>query len=150
LLLQEFRHQLDEQEAVSGTRYTLTAAIPGGNIHSTGSWELPQVAKTVDWIDLMSFDYHGNWDAVTAFNSPFAFDPAEPPVGGGAIQWTWSTAGSVAYFLANRVPANKIVDPSAVRLRIALVRALGLRGAWAWEISNDDNANDLVNAMTGH
>jgi hypothetical protein len=31
---------------------------------------------------------------------------------------------------------------------VALVRALGLRGAWAWEISNDSNANDLVNAMT--
>ena len=25
---------------------------------------------------------------------------------------------------------------------------LGLRGAFAWEISNDDNAHDLVNAMT--
>ena len=40
------------------------------------------------------------------------------------------------------------VDPAAVRERIALVDALGLRGAFAWEISNDDNAHDLVNAMT--
>ncbi len=243
LLLQEFRHQLDEQGAVAGKHYTLTVAIPGGNIHSTGSWELPQVAKTVDWIDMMSLDYHGSWDPITAFNSPFAFDPNEPPVGGGAIQWTWNTAGSVAYFLANRVAPNKIVvgipfygkeytgvgpahdglyqphgavpandtptyhdlvdtgladpnltpigptvatgsgagingyrrffnfaagapwlynptanggtfisyiDPASVRLRVALVKALGLRGAWAWEISNDDNANDLTNAMTGH
>jgi hypothetical protein len=31
---------------------------------------------------------------------------------------------------------------------MALVDRLDLRGAWAWEISNDDNANDLVNAMT--
>jgi chitinase len=242
-LLREFRRQLDEQGAVAGKHYTLTVAIPGGNVHSTGSWELPQVARTVDWIDLMSFYYHGNWDPITAFNSPFAFDPAEPPVGGGAIQWTWNTAGSVAYFLANGVPADKLVvgipfygkeytgvgaannglyqphgpapandsptyhdlvdtgladasltpisppaangsgsgingytrfvdllagapwlynptanggtfisyvDPASVRQRVALVEALGLRGAWAWEISNDDNANDLVNAMTRH
>jgi chitinase len=241
LLLQEFRHQLDVQSAMTGKTYTLTVDIAGGNIHSAGSWELPQVAKTVDWIDMMTFDFHGGWDAITAFNSPFSFDPAEPPVGGGAIQWTWNTAGSVAYFLANRVPANKLVvgipfygkeyvgvgpannglyqphgatagndtptyhdlvdtgladatltpigptaatgngagvngytrhwsllagapwlynptanggtfisfaDPLAVSERVALVRALGLRGAWAWEISNDDNANDLVNAMT--
>ena len=40
------------------------------------------------------------------------------------------------------------VDPPPSRLRIALVQALGLRGAWAWEITNDDNANDLVNAMS--
>jgi chitinase len=242
LLLQEFRRQLDEQGALSGRHYTLTADIAGGNVHSTGSWELAQVAKTVDWIDMMSFDYHGNWDAITAFNSPFSFDPREPAVGGGAIQWTWNTAGSVAYFLANRVPANKIlvgipfygkeyagvgpanhglyqphgpapandsptyhnlvdtglvdadlnvigptaltgdgatglngftryfdflagapwlynpaldggtfisyVGPREVAARMALVRALGLRGAWAWEVSNDSNANDLVNAMT--
>jgi chitinase len=243
LLLQEFRHQLDQQSAMTGKAYTLTVDIPGGNVHSTGSWELPQVAKTVDWIDMMTFDFHGGWDAITAFNSPFSFDPAEPAVGGGAIQWTWNTAGSVAYFLANGVPANKLVvgipfygkeyvgvgptnnglyqphgtspandtptyhdlvdtglvdpgltpiappaasgsgagvngytrhwnllagapwlynpaanggtfisyaDPFAVSERVALVRALGLRGAWAWEISNDDNANDLVNAMTRH
>jgi chitinase len=241
LLLQEFRRQLDEYGAVTGRAYTLTVDIPGGNVHSTGSWELPQVAKIVDWIDAMTFDFHGNWDAITAFNSPFAFDPAEPPVGGGAIQWTWNTAGSVAYFLLNRVPANKLVvgipfygkeytgvgaanhglyqahgpapandsptyhdlvdtgladpnlvpigptaaagsgagingftryfdllagapwlynpalnggtfisyvDPFAVSERVVLIRLLGLRGAFAWEISNDDNANDLVNAMT--
>src|SRR3954447_5229151 len=241
LLLQEFRRQLDVQSAMTGKQYTLTVDIPGGNVHSTDSWELPQVAQTVDWIDLMTFDFHGGWDPITAFNSPFSFDPSEPAVGGGAIQWTWNTAGSVAYFLANRVPASKLVvgipfygkeyvgvgpqnnglyqphgpapandsptyhdlvdtglvdpnltpiappaatgngtgingytrhwnllagapwlynptanggtfisyvDPLGVSERVALVRAFGLRGAWAWEISNDDNANDLVNAMT--
>jgi chitinase len=40
------------------------------------------------------------------------------------------------------------VDPAAVRERIGLVRVLGLRGAFAWEISNGDNAHDLVDAMT--
>jgi chitinase len=241
LLLQEFRRQLDELGAVSGTHYTLTVDIPGGNVHSTGSWELPQVARTVDWIDLMTFDFHGSWDPITDFNSPLGFDPAEPAVGGGAIQWTWNTAGSVAYFLLNGVPASKLVlgipfygkeyvgvgaanhglyqphgaapandsptfhdlvdtgladanlvpigptavrgdgtavngftryydafaaapwlynptlnggtfvsyvDPRAVAQRIALVSALGLRGAFAWEVSNDDNANDLVDAMS--
>jgi chitinase len=235
-LLREFRRQLD----ATGHHYLLTVDIPGGNVHSTGSWDLRQVAQTVDWIDLMAFDYHGSWDPLTDFNSPFGFDPLEPPVGGGAIQWTWSTAGSVAYFLANGVPAGKLVvgvpfygkeyvgvgparsglyqphgpapsndsptyhdlvdtgladanlvpigptavsrngygvngftrhvdllagapwvynptldggtfisfvDPTAVLERIALVRALGLRGAFAWEISNDDNANDLANAL---
>jgi chitinase len=238
LLLQEFRKQLD----ALGGHYTLSVDIPGGNVHSTGSWQLAQVAKTVDWIDLMAFDYHGSWDTLTDFNSPFAFDPREPAVGGGAIQWTWNTAGSIAYFLANGVPRDKLVvgmpfygkeyvgvgpthdglfqphaaapsndsptyhdlvdtgladanltpvgptavsaggagingftrhvdllagapwlynpllnggtfisyvDPAGVRARVALVDALGLRGAFAWEISNDDNANDLANAL-GH
>ena len=40
------------------------------------------------------------------------------------------------------------VDPRGVAERIALVHSLGLRGAFAWEISNDDNANDLTEAMS--
>jgi chitinase len=237
-LLHEFRHQLD----ATGRDYLLTVDIPGGNIHSTGSWQLHQVAQTVDWIDLMAFDYHGSWDPLTDFNSPLGLDPLEPPVGGGALQETWNTTGSVAYFLANGVPRDRLVvavpfygkeyvdvgpandglyqphgaapandsptyhdlvdtgladanlsvigptaasrdgsgingftrhvdaaagaawlynpelnggtfisyvDPAGVRARIALTRALGLRGAWVWEISNDDDAHDLADAFGG-
>jgi chitinase len=239
-LLREFRRQLDEYGESTGRHYLLTNDIPGGNVNSSGSWELHQVAETVDWINVMTFDFHGSWDSITAFNSPFSFDPSEPAVGNGAIQWTWNTAGSVGYFLMNGVPARKIVigvpfygkeytgvggtnnglyqphgavpgndsptyhdlvdtgladanltpigptaatgsgagvngftryfnvlagapwlynpalyggtfisyvDPQAVAERIALVHGLGLRGAFAWEISNDDNANDLTNAL---
>lgn len=237
-LLQEFRRQLDQ----AGKNYLLTVDIAGGNVNSSGSWQLRKVAGIVDWIDLMSFDYHGGWDALTNFNSPLAYDPFAPAVGGGALDWTWNTGGSVLYLLANGVPRDKInvgipfygkeyvgvpaakrglfqphgqslpndtptyrdlvdtgladanlvpigptavtgdgaagvngftryfdflagapwlynpslnggtfisyVGPREVAARVALVRTLGLRGAWAWEISNDSNANDLVNAMT--
>jgi chitinase len=240
-LLQEFRRQLDQLGATAGKHYLLTNDIAGGNVNSAGSWQLREVAQTVDWIDLLSFDYHGGWEAWTDFNSPLLRDPTAPAVGGGAIEWTWSTAGSVLYFLANGVPAERLVlgipfygkeyvgvgstgrglyqphgpqpgndsptyhdlvdtgladanlvpigptaatgngagingfaryfsgragapwlynpslnggtfisyvDPQAIALRMALVRGLDLRGAWAWEISNDSNAHDLVNAMT--
>ena len=40
LLLQEFRTQLDAAGAVAGKHYSLTVDIAGGNIHSTGSWQL--------------------------------------------------------------------------------------------------------------
>jgi chitinase len=239
-LLQEFRSQLDQVGAATGTHYLLTNDIPGGNLHSTGSWQLPEVAQTVDWIDLMAFDFHGGWESWTDFNSPLRRDPGAPPVG-GVDESTWSTAGSVQYFLENGVPAHKLslgipfygkeyvgvssanrglyqphgpqpandspsyhdlvdtgladanltpigptaakgngagvngftryvsgqalapwlynpslyggtfisyVDPQAIAARLALVRALDLRGAWAWEISNDSNAHDLVGAMT--
>src|SRR3954470_4750612 len=51
-LLQEFRRQLDAVDK----KLLLTVDIAGGNIHSTGSWQLQQVAHIVDWIDMMSFD----------------------------------------------------------------------------------------------
>jgi chitinase len=236
-LLQEFRRQLDR----AGKNYLLTVDIPGGNVNSTGSWQLARVAKVVDWIDVMAFDYHGSWDALTNFNSPLALDPLSPPVGGGALDWTFTAGGTLLYFLANGVPADKLnlgipfygkeyagvpaasrglfqphptalandsptyhdlvdtgladanltpigpiavtgdgatgrngftrsydllagapwlynpglnggtfisyVGPREVAARVALVRGLGLRGAWAWEISTDDDAHDLVAAM---
>src|ERR671937_2866302 len=109
LLLQEFRRQLDAYGAVTGRHYLLTVDLPAGNVHSTGSWELASVAQVVDWIDLLTFDFHGSWDSWTDFNSPFSLDPKEPAVGGGAIQSTWNTRGTVDYYLANGVPAGKIV-----------------------------------------
>lgn len=246
LLLQEFRSQLDALGATTGQHYLLTADLPAGNVNSSGSYELAQVAKTVDWVNLLTFDFHGSWDSWTDFNSPLRLDPKEPPVGGGAIQSTWTTSGTVDYYLANGVSPDKLVvgipfygkeytgvgdvnnglyqphgavpsndsptyhdlvdtgladanltvigptavapsgpgndgqgingftryydgaagapwlydptlnggtfisyvDPHAVTERMQLVNSRHLRGAWAWEISNDDNANDLVRAMT--
>ena len=40
------------------------------------------------------------------------------------------------------------MDPHGVADRAHLVASKHLRGLWAWEISQDDNANDLVAAMS--
>jgi chitinase len=250
LLLQEFRSQLDAYGAVTGKHYLLTADLPAGNVNSLGSWELGAVGQTVDWINLLTLDFHGSFDSLTDFNSPFSLDPKEPPIGGGAIQSTWNTKGTVDLYLANGVPPDKLVvgvpfygkryvgvpagasnglyqpfvpqswpyndsptfhelvdtgltdgnltvigptavaqpknqgndgkgingfsryyngaagapwlydpllaggtfisymDPHAVADRVHLVGSKHLRGLWAWEISQDDNANDLVDAMS--
>ena len=250
LLLREFRSQLDAYGAVTGKQYLLTADLPAGNVNSLGSWELASVGETVDWINLLTLDFHGSWDTWTDFNSPFALDPKEPAIGNGAIQSAWNTKGTVDLYLGNGVPADKLVvgipfygkryvgvpsagnglyqpftpqawpfndsptfhelvdtgltdgnltvigptavappanrgndtkgvngftaywngpagapwlynplldggtfvsfvDPHAVVERAQLVSSSHLRGLWAWEISQDDNANDLVDAMGG-
>jgi chitinase len=249
LLMQEFRRQLDAYGATTGKHYLLTADLPAGNVNSTGSWELAAVAQTTDWVNLLTLDFHGSWDTWTDFNAPFSLDPKEPLLGGGAIQSTWNTKGTVDYYLANGVPADKLVlgvpfygkryvgvpstnnglyqpfdpqgwpfndsptfhelvdtgltdgnlavigptavappknggnddraingfswywngaagapwlynpslaggtfisymDPHAVVERTQLANGKHLRGLWAWEISQDDDAHDLVDAMT--
>jgi chitinase len=249
LLLQEFRSQFDAYGATTGKHYLLTVDGPAGNVNSSGSWELADVAQTVDWINLLTFDFHGLWESWTDFNSPFSLDPKEPPVGGAAIQSTWTTKGTVDYYLANGVAPDKLVlgvpfygkryvgvpgannglyqsfvpqswpyndsptfhelvdtgltdgnltvigptalappknlgsedkpingfawywngaagapwlynptldggtfisymDPHGVLERVQLANARHLRGLWAWEVSQDDDAKDLVTAMT--
>src|SRR5918911_1197496 len=109
LLFQEFRRRLDAYGATTGKHYLLTADLPAGNVNSSGSFELADAAQALDWVNLLTFDFHGSWDSWTDFNSPFSLDPKEPAVGGGAIQSTWNTRGTVDYYLANSVPADKLV-----------------------------------------
>jgi chitinase len=107
LLFQEFRKQLDRLGRQTDKRYLLTAALPAGNVRSSGSFELPEVAKPLDWINLLTYDFHGPWDTWTDFNSPFGLDAAglTPP----DLEPFWNTVGTVEYYLSKRVPAGKLV-----------------------------------------
>jgi chitinase len=107
LLLQEFRSRLDDLGRQTGRHYLLTAALPGGDLHSSGSFELPQVANTVDWINLMAYDFHGPSDPVTDFSSPFGINPSDPAPHGNLP--FWNVSGTVAYYLAAGVPADQLV-----------------------------------------
>ena len=107
LLFQELRKQLDAAAAGTGQPYLLTAALPAGNVRSIGSFELPDVAKTLDWINLLTYDFHGSWDPWTNFNSPFALDPADPTP--AEFKPYFNTTGTVDFYLANGVPADKLV-----------------------------------------
>lgn len=107
LLFQEFRRQLDEIGRQNGQHYLLTAALPAGNVHSTGSYELPQATEPLDWVNLLTYDFHGPFDTQTNFNSPFLSDPADPTP--SAKKPSWNVTGTVALYLANGVPADKLV-----------------------------------------
>ncbi|WP_183061767.1 glycoside hydrolase family 18 protein [Motilibacter peucedani] len=103
-LLREFRSQLDDA-AGPGTHYELTAALPATS-KASQYWELEKVARTLDFVDLMTYDFHGGYEPFSSFNSPFTTDLTDPNPG---VDATWSTTGTVAHYLANGVPASKIV-----------------------------------------
>lgn len=105
LLLQEMRRQLDAAGKASGKHYELTAALPATKKVSQ-YYELKQVATTLDFVDIMAYDFHGAWDPTTSFDSPFGYDPIDPTPD---IDLTTSTAWTVGYYLLRGVPASKIV-----------------------------------------
>lgn len=104
LLFQELRKQLDAQGKVDGKHYLLTAALPAGDVNSTGSYELKAVSKILDWACVMTYDFHSASDAYTAFNSPFGLDRADP----AATDKTWNTLGTVAHYRENGFAPGKI------------------------------------------
>jgi chitinase len=102
LLLDELRRQLDEFGAQDNRHYLLTIAAPigPGNIRNI---EPDAIASTVDWINLMGYDFHGTWDSTTNFNAPLfrtSDDPADASL---------NVDAAVQAYLTSGVPAGKLV-----------------------------------------
>ena len=107
LLLAEFRRQLDLQGQADGKQYLLTIAAPAGP-DTYANLELDQIHRVLNWINLMTYDFHGSWDATTNFNSPLyasSTDPSTNPV----VRNQFNTDAAVQAYLAAGVPPQKLV-----------------------------------------
>ena len=68
-LLEKLRRGLDNQSQADSRRYLLTIAAPAGS-YSMAGMDIPKLTPLLDWINLMTYDYYGNWSETTGFNSP--------------------------------------------------------------------------------
>ncbi len=102
LLLQALRTELDRLGTADGKNYDLTIAGPAGPSVLT-NMEIDKLAKIVDWVNLMSYDFHGSWDKTTGHNAPLAPNPADP----GPAEFDITSA--VNSWLKGGIPANKLV-----------------------------------------
>lgn len=102
LLMQEFREALDVEEAQDGRDYWLSIAAPAGPTTLT-NLELADLAATMDWMNLMSYDFHGGWDTVTGHNAPMVRSDGDFSPAGVSV------TESVDTYLASGVPPAKLV-----------------------------------------
>ena len=102
LLLQEFRRQLDMNLASTGKRMTLTVAL-GPKPEQFANYELQQVSRFVDWIHVMTYDYHGPWSDTTNHNSPLYGSSGDPDSA------QLNTHATIQAFLAPGITPAKLV-----------------------------------------
>ena len=100
-LLREFRAQMQEESRATGREeLLLTIASPAGEYYFQHQ-ELGQLHSWLNWINVMTYDYHGAWEMKTGANAPLSADK----LSGDQL----SIEGTIAAYRAMGVPANKIV-----------------------------------------
>ena len=101
LLLKAVRTHLDRLGSSTNRHYPLTAALPCGP-DKIAYIQLDQIGAYLDEFNLMSYDMHGAWDALTGTNAPL-FDQGwidkEP---------RWSAHGCVDTYVEAGIPLSKL------------------------------------------
>ena len=102
LMLAELRAQLEALGATDGKHYLLSIAAPA----SPGvaqNLERSEIIKSLDWINLMTYDIHGVWEKSTNFNAPLYKSDQDPGDASSTVD------ASVQGYLAAGVPASQLV-----------------------------------------
>ena len=115
LLLQALRNELDAAGVQQGRHLLLTADTPAGP-DKVANIEVGPVSRIVDWMNVLTFDFHGSWETAgpTNFQSnlfPSPFDPAPRPTPGNPFpnNGSISIVGVVANYLSKGAAPDKIV-----------------------------------------
>lgn len=103
-LLEEFRNAINKPENwKNGNKLLLTIAAraipPSGE--GVPDRYLERCASYLDWMNLMTYDFHGAWESITGVNAPLLKDSTS----GGSF----SIQASVTAHLSANVPKEKIV-----------------------------------------
>ena len=101
-LVTELRQAFDAAEPKLGRRLLLTAATPAGPDQFTG-YEWAKLHPQMDFINLMTYDYHGAWDAFAGFNAPI-----NAMRGDAFGVRTFNLRHTVAMYLKAGVPKEKL------------------------------------------
>lgn len=110
-LARELRAALDAAGKTDRKHYLITIAS-GGNASyvndssaaDAGSTWLRELAASLDWINIMAYDYHLPWEPASGHHSALMGDPADPSQASGLY-----ADGSVQRYLKAGVAADKLV-----------------------------------------
>lgn len=104
LLLQAVRSALDDYSAeyADGYHFTLTVAASAGPDHYNLQ-PLGDIADTIDYFNLMAYDYAGSWDTTSGHQANLYNSTSNPTA------TPFSTDKAITDYIAAGVPASKIV-----------------------------------------
>jgi chitinase len=96
---------VEEMSSVFKSRnWLLTAAVPAATFRINEGYDVPRLAKSLDFINVMTYDLHGTWDNYADHHAPLRKRPFDT----GATQNLHSD-GALSYWISKGAPAAKII-----------------------------------------
>jgi chitinase len=99
-LLAEFRRQLDAVRPGLLLSIAAGAGVDKIRVTNPGTY-----AQSLDFINVMTYDFHGSWDAQTNHHSALFASPQDPSTGD---QKFYNSNDAIEAFLSRGVPASKL------------------------------------------
>ncbi|CDW58146.1 CBM 14 and Glyco hydro 18 domain containing prote in [Trichuris trichiura] len=104
-LFQEVRDSFIREKRDHGkSRLLLTAAVSASQSKIDTVYDVPNLAKLLDFINLMSYDFYGSWDLQTGTNSPLFSQLCDSSSSSPSTM-----AGAAAHWNARGMPKKKII-----------------------------------------
>ncbi|XP_063982353.1 chitinase-3-like protein 1 [Diachasmimorpha longicaudata] len=97
-LLKVLRSRFDKEGLI------LTAAVAAAESSASKSFNIPEMSKYLDFINIMAYDLHGAWDAVTGLNAPLQSASSD-----SAVDKKFTVQAAVKYWLQQGAPREKLV-----------------------------------------
>ena len=70
-LIKELRLAFEgEAKSTDNDKLLLTAAVPASFEAIAAGYDVPELAKYLDYINVMAYDFHGQWENQVGHNSP--------------------------------------------------------------------------------
>uniref|UniRef100_A0A452J628 Acidic mammalian chitinase n=1 Tax=Gopherus agassizii TaxID=38772 RepID=A0A452J628_9SAUR len=105
ILIQEMLEAFKAEAASTGLpRLLVTAAVSAGKGTIDAGYEIAEIGKLLDFISVMTYDFHGGWDSFTGHNSPLCEGSADY----GDYKY-FNCKYAMEYWNDNGVPAEKLL-----------------------------------------
>ncbi|CAI9716942.1 probable chitinase 10 [Octopus vulgaris] len=99
-LLKECHEAFEKESTLTGKpRLLLIAAVPAGKPQIDAGYDIKALHPYVDFLNVMTYDYHGTWEKTTGHNSPFN---ASGDSAAKSVVW------SMDYWMKQGVPLSKL------------------------------------------
>jgi chitinase len=108
-LVQELRSAFDSAGATDGKHYSITVAAGADQSYvfdpnGSSAW-IVSLANTLDWVNVMTYDYHGTWESRSGHVAPLYRDPTDTSADGAVRYGDYS----ITLLLNQGIPASKLV-----------------------------------------